>query len=283
MSDIYLQQEGAQTGPYQPAQVRQFLAEGRISGETLAWHEGLAEWTTVAAVLAAFPASVPPPPPAPMPSFPPVVPVKKKTNGCLIAAIIAGAALVGLFVLSCVAGVALGPITAGIKMAQENASMQVSRTLGLAMYQYAQDNHGAYPDGATSTEVFQKLMDGNYISDGGIFYLAMPGKTKWTSGKLTANNVCFDVTSGVIADSSDSVPVVFCTGYTVTYAPGADAVRDAPVATPFPGPGEKFIGLAVTYKDNSAHFLHGDADGTVHNFIPAAFDSGGKTYRQLKP
>ena len=116
-----------------------------------------------------------------------------------------------------------------------------------------------------------------------MFYLEMPGKTRATSTTLTADNVCYDVTSGVKGDSSDQVPVVFCTGYTVTYSAGASAVRDPSSSTPFPGPGTSFSGLAVCYKGNNARFITADAEGTVPGFIPADFGSSSTTYQQLKP
>ena len=273
MPDIYLHVEGQQTGPYQLAQLRQFLAEGRISAETPAWYEGLAAWSTVSAILTAFPPaggppSYPPPPPPPAPA-------KQGMHGCLLAAIIVGCFFVGLFVLSCLAGIALGPITNGILKAKENMSMQQARAIEIAMFSYANDNNGAYPDGKTSTEVFQKLIDGKYISDPGIFYVAMPGKTKATSNTLTADNVCYDVTSGVTANSPDDLPLVFSTGYDVTYSAGASATQDRAL-TAFPG-------IDVAYKSNSASFIQAGPDRAVRNFIPANFDPGNKTYRQLRP
>jgi len=273
MPDIYLHVEGQQTGPYQPAQLRQLVAEGKISAETPAWYDGLAAWSTVSAILAAFPAAGSPPSYPPPP--PPQAPAKKGMNGCLLAAIIVGAVFGGIFVLSCLAGIALGPITNGIKKAKESMSMQQARAIELAMFCYANDNNGAYPDGKTSTEVFQKLIDGKYISDPGIFYVAMPGKTKATSNTLTADNVCYDVTSGVTADSPDDLPVVFSTGYDVTYAAGASATQDRAL-TPFPG-------IGVAYKSNSARFIQAGPDRAVPGFIPANFDPGNKTYQQLRP
>jgi type II secretory pathway pseudopilin PulG len=273
MPDIYLHLEGQQTGPYQLAQVRQLVAEGKLSTDTPAWYQGLSAWGTVASVLAAFPVtgvppvSIPPPPPPP---------VRQGMNGCALAAIIVCAVFGGIFVLSCLAGIALGPITNGIKKAKENMAMQQARGIELAMFAYATDNNGAYPDGKTSTEVFQKLIDGKYISDPGIFYVAMPGKIKATSDKLTADNVCYDVTSGVAADSSDGLPVVFSTGYSVTYSAGASATRDPGILTAFPG-------IDVAYKSNSARFIQAGPDGEIPDFIPANFDPGNKTYQQLRP
>jgi len=47
MPDIYLLTEGKQEGPYTKEQVRQSLAESRISTDHPAWHEGLDNWVTV--------------------------------------------------------------------------------------------------------------------------------------------------------------------------------------------------------------------------------------------
>jgi len=286
MPDIYLHIDGQQTGPYQLDQVRQMLAEGKVSAQTMAWYQGLNEWVMLAKVLATFrpegtpPAFAPPPPPPPPPSQP--VPAKKGMNGCLLAALIVGAvAFVGLFVVSCLAGIALGPITKGIEKAKENMAMQRTRQIGIAMVTYANDHNGAYPGGNTSTEVFQKLLDGKYITDPSVFYLAMTGKTKPASDKLTAENVCFDVTSGVTSDSSGDLPVVFSTGYTVTYSPGAGATRDPGVQLPFPG-------IVVAFKSNRAQWMGSPnyrvgPDGSIDQFIPATFDPGAKIYQQLKP
>jgi hypothetical protein len=275
MADIFLHLNGEQKGPFPPDKVRAMLGAGEITPDTLAWHEGLREWSKVSVILG--PPGVPGLPQPPMPPLP----AKKGLSGWLIALIVIG----GVLVLSipCCCGIAIGPITSGIKMAKENAAVQKARVIGLAMFSYANDHDGNYPDGKTSTEVFQKLLDGKYVTDPTIFYLDMPGKTKPSSSTLTADNVSFDVTSGVSSTTPDSIPVVFCTGYTVSYAPGATATRDSPTATPFPGPGKKFSGVAVYFKSNNARFLYADPDGSIPSFIPPEFDAGGKTYVQLRP
>jgi len=281
MPEIYLHVDGQQAGPYQLAEIQQFLAEGRITGETPAWHKDLAAWSTVAQLLPQFAGGRPGMPPPFVPPPPVPGPAKKGMSGCLIAAIIGAAILVLL--VPCCAGIALGPITMGIKKAQESASMQQAREISLAMLTYSMDHNGVYPDGATSTEVFQKLVDGKYISDPHVFYVAMPGKVKATSNQLTADNVSFDATSGVTSDSSDSVPVVFLTGYTVIYEAGASAARDGSRSTPFPGPGKLTSGIAVAYKGNNARFIAGDENGTIVNFVPPGFQSGTHIYQQLRP
>ncbi len=47
MRNIYLQIEGKQVGPLPEDQIRQFLAEGKIQADALAWHEGLPEWVVL--------------------------------------------------------------------------------------------------------------------------------------------------------------------------------------------------------------------------------------------
>lgn len=277
MNEIYLHIDGQQNGPYTSDQVRQFLTEGRITAETPAWHQGLTTWTTAGQMVAFVPVG----------GGVPVAPARRRRrssredkgmSGWLIALIIVGCGVFGCGFIGVLAGIALGPITKGIEKAKESASMQYARSISIAMFSYANDHNGAYPDGKTSTEVFQKLIDQKYITDPGVFYiLGMPGKTKATSLQLTADNVCYDVTSGVTSNSPDGLPVVFSTGYTVTYAAGAAATPDPSARLPFPG-------MAVAYKSNSAHFWTADVPGgTVPGIMPASFDSGSTTYQQLKP
>ena len=287
MADTYLHLNGEQKGPFSAEQLRAMLASGEITPDTLAWREGMSEWSRVSTVL-----GPPPPPPAGVhPPLPHVAPAQKGLSGWIIAVIVCACLLV--LCVPCCCGIALGPITNGIKKAKENVAVQKARAIELAMAVYATDHNGAYPDGKTSTEVFQKLLDGDYVTDPGMFYLEMPGKMKATAKKLTAENVSFDVTSGVTTASPDSLPVAFCTGYTIIYQPGAATVRDVSLGTPFPGPGITFTGLAVAYKDGSARFFQAEIDGpdhhsaidgsTIYHFMSPSFNAGGKTYAQLKP
>jgi uncharacterized RDD family membrane protein YckC len=48
---IYIYINGQQVGPYGVDQIRQSLSTNQISGDTSAWYEGLADWTTVSAIL----------------------------------------------------------------------------------------------------------------------------------------------------------------------------------------------------------------------------------------
>jgi hypothetical protein len=203
----------------------------------------------------------------------------------------------GLFIFYCLLGVCFGPINRQHNT-WINEKMQRSRAIGLAFFGYANDHNGTYPDGNSSTEVFQKLLDGGYISDPSIFYIPFPGKTKPVVGqKLKPDNVSWDVTCCADATTSDSLPLVFLTGYKITYAPGGAAV---PIIKPFPpftltwsewwkGEAEpaQNPGIIVCYKTTRVWVLRLDTtknpDGTIPNFVPADFDAKGKTYRQLTP
>jgi hypothetical protein len=184
----------------------------------------------------------------------------------------------------------------------ENTWLQQSHGIALAMFQYATDHDGNYPDGKSSTEAFQKLLDGGYVNDPGVFYVPLPGKRKAERGeKLKAENVCWDVTGGVSSNDPDEVPMVFMTGFKVHYAPGGAAV---PVIKPYPSFGERPTWferwglpahssdwmdfpkrLVVSYKSMSAAGIKLDetAGYSAPNFIPAKAPAFTKTYRQLTP
>jgi hypothetical protein len=207
--------------------------------------------------------------------------------------------LVTLFLL---AGIAIGPTTpGGIRYAHNYGAMQQGRQIGQMLFSYATDNTdkgNAYPDGNSSTEVFQKLIDGGYCSDPAVFYVPLPGKVKPVVGqKLKPENVCWDLTSGVAADAPSGLPLVFLTGYKVTYRPGAAAI---PLIKPYPHywatstwwgwfkqESNEPPGIAVFYKGNNAMFINlnrsENPDGSVPNFVPKNFDANGVIYRQLTP
>jgi hypothetical protein len=212
---------------------------------------------------------------------------------------------VGIVVVILVFLFGLGSPHGGVRQGPQSAAMQTARSIELAMFAYANDNNGSYPPGNSSTEVFQKLLDEGYINYSEIFYLPMVGKTKPVSGqKLKAENICFDVTGGIVASSPDELPVVFMTGYKVAYTSGGSAV---PLAKSYPrfmieNAKQGFIdwlmnrpairssawgGFPVAYKSNSAKFMlletSGPSAGTIPNVISPNFKPDGKTYRQLTP
>jgi len=221
-------------------------------------------------------------------------PTEKKKKGPSCGCLILGAILLVLFL-----GTFLGPIAGPVRPPRESAAMQTCRQIGLGMFAYANDHGGKYPDGQSSTEVFQKLLDEGYVTDPSIFYVpAMPGKRKpEPDAKLKPENVGWDVTGGVDRSTSDFIPMVFLTGYKVTYAPGTAAVYidrsfSAPTRTwsewwaGMPDP-ITYDGIAVAFKDNSAKFMIlKDSSGTersVPEFVSKDFVPDGKTYRQLTP
>lgn len=209
-----------------------------------------------------------------------------------------------------VLGIILGTLTPPMSLGNgryfaQNAWLQSAHSIGLAMYSYAKDNEGNYPDGKSSTEVFQKLVDGGYITDLSIFYIPLPGKIKAESGQklLKPENICWDVTSGADSHDPGGLPLVFMTGYKLAYASGSVAV---PLIKPYPQFGFETLiwdnwrhgrrsifgsgpspGIAVYYLDNHAAFLllntPSNSDGSIHNIIPSDFKPDGKTYRQLTP
>ena len=188
-------------------------------------------------------------------------------------------------------GVALGPITCGIKYAQQSSSLQTAHAIGLALYSYANDHGGKYPDGKTSTEVFQQLLDQGYVTDPALFfasYMRVSGKVPPTGNVLRSENVSWDVTGGADTSASDELPLLFLTGYKITYVAGAPAVLSAPPPKRTWGQWwddvpawEPF--MAFYSKGNFAKSVLANSDGQIPNFIPADFDPKGKTYRQLTP
>jgi hypothetical protein len=189
----------------------------------------------------------------------------------------------------------LEPSREGPRYVKQSAAMQTSRNIGLCLSQYAADHHGRYPDGKTSTEVFQQLIDQKYVIDPEIFYvryITISGKVKPQDHHLKAENVCFDVTCCVDSSSPDDLPIVFLTGFKVNYQAGAKAIPTDPPDVDVKRTWSQWWngtddyhpkGIAVSDKGNSARWIKADENGSVPNFIPDDFDSKGKMYRQLTP
>ena len=154
--------------------------------------------------------------------------------------------------------------------------MQTAHAIGLSLYAYANHNQGLYPDGTSSTEVFQKLLDQGYVADRQIFYVPMEGKTRPVQDqkRLKPENVCWDVTVLLDSNSSDYLPVLFSTGYRIDFAPNGSAT---------PLPGTKADGLAVFYHSNASTFKIENLQHVVLDVISPDFKSDGKKYVQLTP
>ncbi len=161
----------------------------------------------------------------------------------------------------------------------------ISHQLGLDLFAYAKDHGGKYPEGKSSTEIFQKLLDGGYIASPEILYAPLPGKVNpgQNAKVLKPENVCWDVTAGVTPQASDKVPIVFLTGYKIRYEPNASAVGLHPADWWLPLFGESSYGIAVCYKTNASIVMKIAPDSTVPHFIAADFDPRGMTFHQLTP
>jgi hypothetical protein len=204
-----------------------------------------------------------------------------------------------LFILTILAGIAGGPIGPGNQRMAEGAALQKARSINLLLFSYSNDNYGHYPEGKSSTEVFQKLIDEKYCNDSTLFYIPRSGKTCPQPGeKLKPENVCFDVTEGLDSSSSDMLPVAFTTGYRVAYVPntGAFPLKASPQfsdsrswlgwiqgePTHWDDPG-----IAVSYKSNNSFFIRletsADGQASIPNFISPDYKPDGKTYIQLTP
>jgi len=204
--------------------------------------------------------------------------------------------LVVIGIIAILAGVALGPITSGIKKAKESAALQTTRTIALAEFQYANDN-GSYPDGADAGAVGAALIAGKYITDPGIFYLSGDAAATKLSGTgtMAAANSSYDFTgvtgatsttySGVSNSAPDQLPLVWTPDTNIGAFPTGTTAAGVQFAPNNPIFGTD--GIAVCYHSNSAFFrtpVAAPAAGTYPStagdalFIDSSFNPSGVTY-----
>jgi len=172
-----------------------------------------------------------------------------------------------MFIIGCVHSM----VKSGVEEARQSSGVQSAHALGLAMYSYASDHGGKYPTGQSSTEIFQQLIDGGYVTDPTLLYLHMSGKTKAEGKKLKPENVCWDVTGYLSVDDAP-LPLLFATGYKMNYIAGGKAVPLAKVDS---------AGFPIFFVNNSARFEFEQPEGIV--VMDPTFDPKGKTYHQLTP
>lgn len=197
--------------------------------------------------------------------------------------------LVVIGIIAILAGVALGPITRGLKTAKQNAAMQNARSVSLCEFQYSIDNDGSYPDGTDSALLVQKLFLGKYLTDPGILYMSGGKEVKYTgntpSTGIAVSNISWDFAGvdggtgtavGVSSSAPDQLPVVWGTGNNFNMPANAGAGASLVTGGGIFG----FDGVPVAYKSNSAFFKTvKNADGkTVDNFVDPTFDPGTVTY-----
>jgi prepilin-type N-terminal cleavage/methylation domain-containing protein len=179
--------------------------------------------------------------------------------------------LVVIGIIAILAGVALGPITNGIKKAKQSAGLQTVRTVALAEFTFSNDNNGNYPDtkmpvGNTGTGagcVAQPLIAGGYASDPAIFYIGGGAATKFTGtnpgATIAPANISFDFTdnsgNGVNSNFPDQCPIAWSTVKGGSEPVLSTAAGDPLTAVPTTGNPFGLGGIAVAFKSNSAAFI----------------------------
>ena len=175
--------------------------------------------------------------------------------------------LVVIGIIAILAGVALGPITRGIKQAQESTAVQTAHQLGALEFAYSNDFNQTYPfDPAQKAEnVANTLLNGGYANNTGIFYVAnTPGIAKYTGATapyvLAAANCGWDfwqngTTGGLTSTTNDLTPLCQTTaGAVVAGLPTVTGTNFTltinTAATAFGSDG-----IAVYYKGNNAVFV----------------------------
>ena len=201
--------------------------------------------------------------------------------------------LVVIGIIAILAGVALGPITNGIKKAKESGAVQESHALGLAMYSAANDNNQTYPDstGKNSSDVAKTLLAGGYVTDPSIFYISGGQASKYTGAASTAitgitnSNISWDFAgatgSGLNSTQGQWAPLLWnsttgdtsavavnVSGYTAT---GGTAI------TGVAGTNSAFgqAGIATFFINNSAAFIVAQGASYTCTLVTSANASGG--------
>jgi prepilin-type N-terminal cleavage/methylation domain-containing protein len=205
--------------------------------------------------------------------------------------------LVVIGIIAILAGVAFPAITKGLLKARESAAMQTASQIGLAEFQYANDN-STYPDGKDAQAIATSLLNGKYVSDPNTFYIASDNSaakpTTLAAFNGGAGNVSYDFTgvngtgtgaatfNGIGSSASDLLPVVWSEG-----DPGAVIPAAADTGSSFTPSTGIFgtDGIAVCYHGHNAAFITPNTKTNVTwppqgqvPFVGQAFDPAGVTY-----
>ena len=206
--------------------------------------------------------------------------------------------LVVIGIIAILAGVALGPITNGIKKAHQSAGMQEAHALGLALLSFANDNNSTYPDtsnptgntGTGAAAATQPLIAGGYVTDPSIFFISggtavqYTGTTAAAATTITANNVSWDFTgnggTGITQSYPDEGPLMWST-VTGGTAPNVGGLTGtgAIAITAIPNSKNPFgtAGMAVYFKNGSSKFVVSSlvAGVLTSTIVSAANNPGG--------
>jgi prepilin-type N-terminal cleavage/methylation domain-containing protein len=218
--------------------------------------------------------------------------------------------LVVIGIIAILAGVALGPITNGIKKAQQSAGLQEAHAIGLAMYSFANDNQQLYPDTGTpgvpagnsatgAAAVAQPLLAGGYVTDATIFGLSGDSSAAYakvsqntnTATTITAAQISWDFLgnggAGAGSTAYPFIPLLWSTINTGT-EPASFNVAAGTAITGTPATTSPFgtSGMAIFYINNSAAFITASLVGGAIkvNMVSGAANLGGApaTYAPLK-
>jgi prepilin-type N-terminal cleavage/methylation domain-containing protein len=210
--------------------------------------------------------------------------------------------LVVIGIIAILAGVALGPITNGIKQAQHNAAMQYGRQIGQMCFSFATDNSSdgnKYPADTTGLAICQDLLTAGYATDPNVFGISQQtGYTKpvstGTTTTLVNTNVSWSFTcvalnkqtatvtgGGLTSAASDLTPMIYFNNGAGVSIPSpfpalAGTAKTVALTAACPYGTD---GIAVFYKGNNAVYLKAGTTtpGTVDNFI-SANDTDTTTY-----
>lgn len=163
------------------------------------------------------------------------------------------------------------------------ASISHARQLGTILFTWASDHNFTYPDGSSSTEVFQRLMDEGYLEPKvavDLLYIrGMPGKVPYPgSGPLKPEHVSWDLVAPVKDNANDRLPLLVSTGWELIFLPGAPAeIRDKRLLND----PDTIKGLFVYRKGNSADYIPQE-EVLNQPLMPEQMDLF-RGYRQLRP
>ena len=203
--------------------------------------------------------------------------------------------LVVIGIIAILAGVALGPITNGIKKAKQSSALQSAHAIGISMYAAANDNNQKYPypaSGTSSSDYAKTLLAGGYVTDPSIFMVGSGGaRTAFTGlpsaatgGTFTASNVAWDFVGAGAAGAStlDStatqyLPIMWTTvgGGTAVIPTNFQGTGDI-TSTPAKSAPFGTDGMAIFYINNASKFVVSTLNGTTPQvvMVPSNSNSG---------
>ena len=186
--------------------------------------------------------------------------------------------LVVIGIIAILAGVALGPITAGIKKAQQSSGVQLAHAIGLGLYSFANDNQQTYPDGGSpgvpsgggyaqnATAAVIPLVSGGYVTDPTIFHLSSGTAIKFTGNAsniatIAATNISWDFGgnggNGLNSSSYQFLPILWSSvvGGTEPTLSGGNSQNTLISAVPAATNPYGTAGMVVFYINNSSTFV----------------------------